>query len=81
MATMRAIKIPEVLNYILGMLDGDTDAGDLARCARVCQDWEAPALRHLWRERAPPSALFGLLGNLRSLDFVVGTSVISPRRH
>jgi len=65
-AAMHATGIPpEVLDHILGMVYSDRD---LARCARVCKNWEHPALRHLWREMPPVHALFSLLGTLSAID-------------
>jgi len=76
MAAMRAMKIRELLDHILSMMDDYGDAGDLACCARVCRDWELPALRHLWRDSPPAHALFGLLGDLSSMEPVVSTSFV-----
>ena len=73
-ATMHAMGILEVLDHILDMVD--PDGGDLACCARVCKNWEIPALRHLWREMPPPHALFGLLGTLRAIEPLVRISVV-----
>ena len=76
MAAARGMKIGELLDHILSMMNSECDAGDLACCARVCRDWELPALRHLWRDSPPPHALFGLLGDLSHMESVVSTSIM-----
>jgi hypothetical protein len=73
MAAMHALKIRELLDHILSMMDPDYD---LVHCALVCRDWEVPALRCLWRDSPPADALFDLLGELRMYSPVVSASLV-----
>lgn len=52
--------LPELLSYIFEQCTQATQAA----CARVCRDWEVPALAALWRRVSGPEPLFSLLGEL-----------------
>ena len=71
-AAMHAMKIRELLDHILSMME----PYDLVHCALVCRDWEVPALRCLWRDCPPADDLFDLLGDVAMYSPVVSASLI-----
>lgn len=56
------LRLPELLSCIFEQSEKATQAAG----ARVCRDWEVPALSALWYRPARPEALFSLLG--RTVD-------------
>ena len=61
----KALAIPEILSLIFERVA----KGDQARCARICKQWFAEAIRVLWLNYTPiqQRPLLDILG-VRSLD-------------
>lgn len=56
-AAVRVLRVPELLDMVIGDADRDT----ITKTARVCREWSAIALAHLWHTQTALEPLFSLL--------------------